>query len=75
MSKHLRAVLDRDIELAYAGATLLGRILIGVRSTLGGNVWLTESGRRHVIHQGRSELAQINAPQAVRPQRSPIRQS
>jgi serine O-acetyltransferase len=27
----------------YAGATILGRITIGRGSTIGGNVWLTQS--------------------------------
>lgn len=27
----------------YAGATILGRITIGRGSTVGGNVWLTQS--------------------------------
>jgi serine acetyltransferase len=26
----------------YAGATILGRIVVGSGSTIGGNVWLTE---------------------------------
>ena len=27
----------------YAGATILGRVIIGSRSVIGGNVWLTDS--------------------------------
>jgi serine O-acetyltransferase len=27
----------------YAGATILGRVTIGRGSTIGGNIWLTES--------------------------------
>ena len=27
--------------IIYAGATILGRVVIGHRSTIGGNVWLT----------------------------------
>lgn len=35
-------VLEDDVVI-YAGATVLGRILIGRGSTVGGNVWLTHS--------------------------------
>jgi serine O-acetyltransferase len=34
-----------DDVVIHAGATLLGPITIGARSTIGGNVWLTESVR------------------------------
>jgi serine O-acetyltransferase len=32
-----------DEVVIYAGATVLGRVTIGARSTIGGNVWLTHS--------------------------------
>ncbi len=32
-----------DDVVIYAGATILGRITIGARSTIGGNVWVTRS--------------------------------
>ncbi|MEN9868049.1 MAG: hypothetical protein RL748_3639 [Pseudomonadota bacterium] len=35
-------VIEDDVVI-YAGATLLGRITIGQGSTIGGNVWLTQS--------------------------------
>ncbi|MGC3964139.1 MAG: serine O-acetyltransferase [Rhodocyclaceae bacterium] len=35
-------VIEDDVVI-YAGATLLGRIIIGKGSTIGGNVWLTHS--------------------------------
>ena len=35
-------VVEDDVVI-YAGATILGRITIGARSTIGGNVWLTHS--------------------------------
>jgi serine O-acetyltransferase len=35
-------IIEDDVIL-YAGATILGRITIGKRSVIGGNVWLTES--------------------------------
>jgi serine O-acetyltransferase len=34
-------VIEDDV-IIYAGATILGRITIGARSVIGGNVWLTE---------------------------------
>ena len=36
-----------DQVTIYAGATILGRITIGANSTIGGNVWLTESIPAH----------------------------
>ncbi|MFI4938910.1 MAG: serine O-acetyltransferase EpsC [Burkholderiales bacterium] len=35
-------VVEDDVVI-YAGATILGRIVIGQGSTIGGNVWLTQS--------------------------------
>ena len=35
-------IIEDDVVI-YAGATVLGRIIIGSRSVIGGNVWLTES--------------------------------
>jgi len=35
-------ILEDDVVI-YAGATLLGRITIGARAVIGGNVWLTRS--------------------------------
>jgi serine O-acetyltransferase len=35
-------ILEDDV-IIYAGATILGRVTIGARSVIGGNVWLTES--------------------------------
>ncbi|QND69868.1 serine O-acetyltransferase EpsC [Tardiphaga robiniae] len=34
-------IIEDDV-IIYAGATILGRIVVGSRSTIGGNVWLTE---------------------------------
>jgi serine O-acetyltransferase len=34
-------IIEDDV-IIYAGATILGRITIGARSVIGGNVWLTE---------------------------------
>ena len=36
-----RHPIVEDDVVVYAGATLLGRIVIGKGSTIGGNVWLT----------------------------------
>jgi len=35
-------IVEDDVVI-YAGATILGRVTIGRRSTIGGNVWLTSS--------------------------------
>jgi serine O-acetyltransferase len=35
-------IVEDDVVI-YAGATILGRIVIGAGSSIGGNVWLTES--------------------------------
>ena len=35
-------IVEDDVVI-YAGATILGRITIGKGSTIGGNVWLTQS--------------------------------
>lgn len=35
-------IIEDDVTI-YAGATILGRVRIGARSVVGGNVWLTES--------------------------------
>lgn len=48
-------ILEDDV-IVYAGATLLGRITIGRGSTIGGNVWLTESvPPGSVVRQARSD--------------------
>jgi serine O-acetyltransferase len=38
-----RHPIVEDDVVVYAGATILGRITIGAGSTIGGNVWLTQS--------------------------------
>ena len=40
---HARHPIVEDDVVIYAGATILGRIIIGKGSTIGGNVWLTRS--------------------------------
>ncbi len=48
-------VVEDDVVI-YAGATLLGRITIGRGSTIGGNVWLTDSVPPHSrVHQAQNE--------------------
>jgi serine O-acetyltransferase len=39
-------VVEDDV-VVYAGATILGRIIIGRGSSIGGNVWLT-----HAVPEG-----------------------
>ena len=48
VNRHLKKALPRhpiveDDVVIYAGATILGRIIIGTGCVIGGNVWLTES--------------------------------
>lgn len=38
-----RHPIIEDNVVIYAGATILGRITVGRDSTIGGNVWLTQS--------------------------------
>ncbi|RME23597.1 MAG: serine acetyltransferase, partial [Deltaproteobacteria bacterium] len=38
-----RHPIVEDDVIIYGGATILGRVTIGKGSTIGGNVWLTES--------------------------------
>ncbi len=40
---NIRHPIVEDDVVIYAGATILGRITIGKGSTIGGNVWLTQS--------------------------------
>lgn len=40
---HPRHPIVEDDVVIYAGATILGRVTIGAGSTIGGNVWLTQS--------------------------------
>jgi serine O-acetyltransferase len=35
-------IIEDDV-IIYSGATILGRVTIGARSVIGGNVWLTHS--------------------------------
>jgi serine O-acetyltransferase len=44
---HPRHPIVEDDVVIYAGATVLGRITIGRGSTIGGNVWLTQSVPPH----------------------------
>ena len=40
---YARHPIVEDDVVIYAGATILGRVMIGKGSTIGGNVWLTQS--------------------------------
>jgi serine O-acetyltransferase len=56
----------------YAGATILGRVTIGRRSVIGGNVWLTHSVppgssvSQGKVREGAGEGEGINAPDDYR---------
>jgi serine O-acetyltransferase len=46
-------IIEDDVVI-YAGATILGRITVGARSVIGGNVWLTRSvAPESAISQGK----------------------
>lgn len=68
----LRHPIVEDDVVIYAGATILGRVIIGRASVIGGNVWLTESlpAGSHV-RQARANLhvterAAVDAPHRVK---------
>jgi serine O-acetyltransferase len=49
-------IIEDDVVI-YAGATILGRITVGARSVIGGNVWLTQSvPPDSSISQGREHM-------------------
>jgi len=53
-------IVEDDVVI-YAGATILGRIVIGRGATIGGNVWLTRSvapGSRVTQAQSRHDTFQ-----------------
>jgi serine O-acetyltransferase len=59
-----RHPIVEDDVIIYAGATILGRITIGRGSSIGGNVWLTQSvapGSRVSQAQVREELFDAGA--------------
>jgi serine O-acetyltransferase len=58
-------VIEDDVVI-YAGATLLGRIVIGRRSVIGGNVWLTQSVPPE-SHISQASLLQGDGPIAGTP--------
>ncbi len=59
----------------YAGATILGRIIVGSRSVIGGNVWLTDSvPADSSVRQAKAQYevtsrVDISAPHRVRAKR------
>lgn len=57
-------ILEDDV-VVYAGATILGRIVIGAGSSIGGNVWLT-----HGVPAG-SHLSQASLQQHAEPAAGP----
>jgi len=52
-------IVEDDVVI-YAGATILGRVTIGQGSTIGGNVWLTESvAPGSIVTQSRAHHSEI----------------
>lgn len=59
---YIRHPVVEDDVIIYAGATILGRVVIGTGSVIGGNVWLTHSVAPHSqIMQGK-ESAALSSP-------------
>lgn len=63
-------IIEDDV-VVYAGATILGRIIVGSRSVIGGNVWLTDSVpadsnvRQAKAHYEVTSRAHMSAPHRV----------
>jgi len=63
-------IIEDDVVI-YAGATILGRIIIGSRSVIGGNVWLTDSVpadsnvRQAKAHYEVTSRVEVSAPHRV----------
>ncbi|MGW8202323.1 serine O-acetyltransferase EpsC [Sphingomonas bisphenolicum] len=63
-------IIEDDV-VVYAGATILGRIIVGSRSVIGGNVWLTDSVpadshvRQAKAHYEVTSRVEVSAPHRV----------
>ncbi|QGP77901.1 serine O-acetyltransferase EpsC [Sphingobium sp. CAP-1] len=63
-------IIEDDVVI-YAGATILGRIIVGSRSVIGGNVWLTDSVpadsnvRQAKAHYEVTSRVEVSAPHRV----------
>jgi serine O-acetyltransferase len=55
---NLRHPIVEDDVVIYAGATILGRVIIGSGSIIGGNVWLTHSVPPHSVITQASERSE-----------------
>jgi serine O-acetyltransferase len=66
--RYARHPIVEDDVVIYAGATILGRVTIGAGSTIGGNVWLTESVPPHSIvtqATSRHRVSRLRVPSIV----------
>ncbi|WP_022681303.1 serine O-acetyltransferase EpsC [Sphingobium bisphenolivorans] len=63
-------IIEDDVVI-YAGATILGRVIIGSRSIIGGNVWVTDSVpadsnvRQAKAHYEVTSRVEVSAPHRV----------
>jgi serine O-acetyltransferase len=63
-------IVEDDVVI-YAGATILGRVIVGSRSVIGGNVWLTDSVpadsnvRQAKAHYELTSRVEVSAPHRV----------
>lgn len=66
-SRHARHPIVGDDVVVYAGATILGRVRIGDRATIGGNVWLlSEVPPDSVVVQPEAQLLAVAAGVTLR---------
>jgi serine O-acetyltransferase len=54
-------IVEDDVVI-YAGATILGRIVIGRGSTIGGNVWVTQDVPPNSIVTQASARSKLGSP-------------
>lgn len=67
-------IVEDDVVI-YAGATVLGRIVIGRGSTIGGNVWLTRSvAPGSNVTQASSQHETTGQHQTTEPHKSPTKE-
>jgi serine O-acetyltransferase len=65
--RYARHPIIGDDAVIYAGATILGRVTVGARSTVGGNVWLiSDVPPDSVILQPEARLLEHDAGRAMR---------
>ena len=54
-------IVENDVVI-YAGATILGRIVVGRGSTIGGNVWVTQDVPPNSIVTQATARSKVGSP-------------